>query len=125
MTENVNVKRVSRNAFQQAIEDKKVEGWKLKNESDNVAVMEKQGGWGRNCSPSHNIYFHLVDFRTLQPCIRPLQAWKRKSRIADKNRRPGKPGLILLTFISLILIPTFLKNVNLFQPSNPYLLNWL
>ncbi|WP_292387797.1 hypothetical protein [Methanosarcina sp. UBA5] len=46
IAENVNVKRVSRNAFRQAIEDKQVEGWKLKTESDNVAIMEKAGGWG-------------------------------------------------------------------------------
>lgn len=46
MTKNVTVKRVSKMNYQQAIEDKQVEGWNLKNSNDQVAIMTMSGGWG-------------------------------------------------------------------------------
>lgn len=41
------IKRVeNKKQLEQATEDAQAEGWKLKSSSDNVAVLEKSGGFG-------------------------------------------------------------------------------
>ena len=50
------IKRVmTKKEMEQATEDAQAEGWKLKSSSDNVAVLEKHGGFG-------GIVGHIVAF---------------------------------------------------------------
>lgn len=60
---NVSVKRITRDKFQQEIEDHMVSGWKLKNQNDNVAIMTKPGGWGSGVI--HVLLFLFTSWWTL------------------------------------------------------------
>ena len=43
---NVNIKRVTREKFEQEIEDSQVLGWSLKSQNENIAMLTKSGGYG-------------------------------------------------------------------------------
>jgi hypothetical protein len=43
---NTSVKRVSKAKLQQTIEDSVVEGWNLKSQNENIAILTKPGTWG-------------------------------------------------------------------------------
>ena len=51
----IRVKRIAKKDLENMIEDYRVEGYKLTNQSDNLAVMKKHGGWG-------TIGWHIVVF---------------------------------------------------------------
>jgi hypothetical protein len=52
---NTSVKRVPKDKFEREIEDNMVSGWSLKSQNDNVAIMEKPGGFGK-------IWVHILLF---------------------------------------------------------------
>lgn len=47
---NTSVKRVPKSKLQQTIEDCQVEGWKLRSQNENGAIMSKPGDFGSGMS---------------------------------------------------------------------------
>lgn len=50
---DVSVKRVQKDKLQNAVEDAQVQGFKLKSQNENVAIMKKPGDYG-------NWFWHLL-----------------------------------------------------------------
>jgi hypothetical protein len=59
----VSVKRVSKEKFQQEVEDSVVSGWALKRQNENVAILTKTGGWGSGAG--HILVFLLTAWLTI------------------------------------------------------------